>query len=132
MSHPPTPGYYETQQPRRGGSGLAVAALVLGVLALITCWTVIGGVLGGLLAIVLGFFALSRVKRGLGGGRGMAITGIVLGALGLVLAVALVSVGLSFLNSDTGQQLQECLQKAGDDMAAQEQCRRELQDDLGR
>ena len=130
MSYPPAPGYYETQQPRRGGSGLAIAALVLGVLALITSWTVIGGVLCGLLAIGLGFVASSRAKRGMGGGRGMAIAGIVLGALGLVVAIALVSVGLSFLNSDSGQQLQECLRKAGDDVAAQEQCQRQFQEGL--
>ena len=130
MSYPPTPGYYETQQPQRGGSGLAIAALVLGVLALITSWTVIGGVLCGILAIVLGFVALSRAKRGLGRGRGMAITGIVLGALGLVLAIALVSVGLSFLNSDSGRQLQECLERAGTDTAAQEQCQRQFQEGL--
>ena len=130
MSYPPAPGYDETQQPQRGGSGLAIAALVLGVLALITCWTVIGGVLFRLVAIVLGFVASSRAKKGRASGRGMAITGIVLGALGLVLAIALVSVGLSLLNSDSGQQLQECLERAGNDTAAQAECQRELQEDL--
>ncbi len=130
MNYPPTPGDYETQQPQRGGSGLAIAALVLGVLALITCWTVIGGILFGLLAIALGFVAMSRAKRGLSGGRGMAIAGVVLGALGLILSIVLISVGLSLLNSDSGQQLQECLEGAGNDAAAQAQCQRELQDDL--
>ena len=129
MTYHQAPGPYETQ-PRRGGSGLAIAALVLGVLALITCWTVIGGILFGLIAVVLGVVALSKARRGLAGGRGMAIAGIVTGALGLVLAIALVSFGLSLLNSDSGQQLQECVEDAGNDAAARAQCEREFQEEL--
>ncbi len=123
------PGYYE-QQPRRS-SGLAIAALVCGVLALLSSWTVIGGILLGIVAVVLGFVALSKIKRGLAAGRGMAITGIVTGVLGAVLAIALIAVGVSLLNSDSGQRLQDCLADAGNDDAAIAQCQRQYQDDLG-
>ena len=130
MTYAPTPGYGYAQ-PQRRSSGLAIAALVCGVLALLSSWTVIGGILLGIIAVVLGFVALSRAKRGLAAGRGMAITGIVTGVLGAILAVALIAVGVSLLNSDAGQQLQDCLRDAGNDEAAVAQCQREYQDDLG-
>ncbi len=129
MTYEPVPNYQSTQ-PRQGGSGMAIAALVLGVLAVLTSWTVIGGILLGLVAIVLGFIASSRAKRGQGGGRVMAILGILAGALGVVLSIVLIYIGVSFLNSDSGQDLQDCLRQAGTDEAAQTQCQREVEDDL--
>ena len=129
MTYEPAPTYYPTQ-PSHKGSGMAIAALVLGVLAVLSSWTVIGGILLGLAAIVLGFIASSRAKRGEAGGRAMAIIGIITGALGLVLSIALISIGVSLLNSDSGQNLQECLEKAGNDQAAQARCQREFQEDL--
>ena len=129
MTYEAAPNYYQPQ-PSRAGSGMAIAALVLGVLAVLSSWTVIGGILLGLVAIILGFIALSRAKRGQGGGKAMAIIGIIAGALGMVLSIVLISIGLSFLNSDTGKNLQECLQKAGNDEAAQTKCQREFEDDL--
>ena len=44
-------------------NGLGTAALVLGILALVTCWTVIGGVVLGVLAVIFGFIGRGRVKR---------------------------------------------------------------------
>ena len=129
MTYQPPADPYATQ-PRRGGSGLAVAALVVGVLALVTCWTVIGGVVFGLVAIVLGLLALSKARKGLAGGRGMAIGGIVTGALGLVLAGALFAFGLSLLTSDPAKQLRECVERAGNDPAARTQCQREFEREL--
>ena len=35
---------------RRPRNGLGIAALVLGLLALVLCWTIIGGIVLGLLA----------------------------------------------------------------------------------
>jgi hypothetical protein len=127
----PPPGY--PQQPARsGGAGLAIAALVLGVLALLSCWTVLGGILFGLIALVLGFVASGRAKRGRGTGRGMAITGIVLGLIGLLISVAFIAIGVSFLNSESGQTLQQCLSEAGDDQAAVRQCQQDFEDDVRR
>lgn len=117
---------------RRGGAGLAIAALVLGILALVTSITVIGGIVLGLLAIVLGFLALRKAKRGEAGGRGMAIAGIVTGALGLIIAVILVAVGASLLNSDSGKNLQSCLKDANGNQSAVQQCQQQFQNDIGK
>jgi hypothetical protein len=119
------PGY--GQQTMRYGGGMATAALVLGILALILCWTVFGGIVLGIIAVVLGIIAARRASRGEAPGRGRAIAGIVTGALGLVIAVALVAVGASILNSSSGKSYQQCLQQAGNDQAAQQQCATEFQ-----
>jgi uncharacterized membrane protein len=126
--YPPEQPYGEP--PRSRPKGMAITALVLGILALVLSWTIIGGILLGLTAIVLGIIAAGRAKRGTAGGRGMAITGAVLGLIGAVLAGVLVAIGVSFLNSDSAQDLQDCLQQAGDDQAAAEQCRVDFEDSV--
>jgi uncharacterized membrane protein len=128
-SYPP----YGTPPPataRPLGAGMAIAALVLGILAVLLCWTVVGGVLFGLIAVVLGAVASGRARRRVATGRGMAIAGIVLGLLGLVLSVGLVFIGVSLFNSSGGKTLTECLQNAQDDQAKIDKCREEFQRDL--
>jgi hypothetical protein len=119
-------GYY--QQPQQRGSGMAITALILGIIALLSCWTIVGGILFGLVAIVLGFIASRRAKRGVAGGRGMAITGIVLGLLGLVLSVVIVAVIGAFWNSASFSDYRECLRDAGSDQEAIADCETEFRD----
>jgi hypothetical protein len=110
-------------------NGLGAAALVLGILAVVTCWTVIGGVVFGILAISLGFAARGRVTRGLATNRGSATAGIVTGVVGLVLGAALLAFGVSILNSPAGKNLQQCLKNANGDSAAVSQCRQQYAND---
>ena len=79
------PGY---AQPTRGGSGLAVAALVLGILALLSFITIIGGIALGLVAVILGFIARGKARAGTGSGSGLALGGIITGLIGMLLALA--------------------------------------------
>ncbi|MGW3988145.1 DUF4190 domain-containing protein [Streptomyces sp. NPDC004830] len=65
-------------------NGLAVAALVLGLL----CFLPVAG-------LVLGLVALSQIRRTGQSGRGMAITGVVLSTAGAVLWTAVLSTGLA-------------------------------------
>jgi hypothetical protein len=97
-------------QPR---NGLGTAALVLGIIGLLTSILFFGGVFG-LIAIVLGIVALGRVRRGEATNRGASIAGIVLGVLSLVIPVVLIVAGASFYSSHKSdvQQLQDCLKKA--------------------
>ncbi|MDQ6837932.1 MAG: DUF4190 domain-containing protein [Actinomycetota bacterium] len=113
--------YAPAVAPRRG-SGMAVAALVLGILGLITSITVVGGIILGLLAVILGVIASKRAKRGEAGGRGMALAGIVTGVLGIIIAIALVAAGASLLNSKAGKNLQSCLSNASGDQAQIQSC----------
>jgi hypothetical protein len=111
--------------PRYGG-GMATAALVLGIIAILTSFTVIGGVVLGLLAIVLGIVAARRAKRGLAPGRGRAVAGIITGAIGLLLSVALIAFGVSLLNSSSVKNLQTCVKNANGDQAAIQKCDQEF------
>lgn len=120
---------YGNEPPPKSGTGFGVAALLAGVAALLSSITIVGGLLLGLVAVILGIVALRRARRG-GGGRGLAITGLVLGVLGALIAVGLIVAAVLFANSDTGQSLQDCVEEAGNDQTAIEQCQRDLQDSL--
>ena len=111
-------------------NGLGTAALVLGILAVLTTITVIGGVVLGLVALILGFLARGKVKRGEATNGGSALAGIILGAIAILASGAIVAAGVSLINSDSGKKLQDCLDKAGENQAAVEQCQRDFQDDL--
>ena len=95
MQHPPQqpPGngyptqYGQQMPPVQRTNGLAVAALVAGILGL----TIFFGI-GSILALVFGYVARGQIKRSHGaeGGSGMAMTGIVLGWIGTVLVIIFV------------------------------------------
>jgi predicted PurR-regulated permease PerM len=121
------PSYDAPQQGRPLGSGMAIAALVLGILALVTFWTYVGGILLGLIAIVLGVVALGRVRRGRAAGRGMAIAGVVLGTLGLLLSVAFIALTVWVFNSSGGSTFTECISNADGDQGKIAQCQEDFQ-----
>ncbi len=107
-------------------NGLGTAALVVGVLAVVAAVTVVGGVVLGLVAVVLGALGRGRVKRGQADNGGSALAGIVLGVIAVVASAALIAFGLSVLNSDSGQQYQDCLKRADNDAAAVQGCARQF------
>lgn len=91
-------------------NGMAVAALVLGILGLLTGLVPILALFAvamGILAVVFGFAGRRKVKRGqTASGSGMATAGLILG----VLAVLLGFVGFSIVNdafTDLGNELEE-------------------------
>ncbi len=94
---PPPPAY-----PKSTDKNLAIVSLVLGIVSMTLGWCCYFGVVTGPIAIGLGVYALSQVKKDPSkyGGRGMAIGGIITGALYFVLlALIIVLYGLSFLVS---------------------------------
>ena len=88
----PPPGgqaqYPGPQQPGpRKGSGLAISALVLGIIALFLCWVPIINNFAAILAVVglaLGIPALISARRGKRSGSGLAVAGVILSVLALV------------------------------------------------
>ena len=132
MTDAPPP--YAAQPPAPGSrsKGLAIAALVLGLLGLLTSLFVVGG-LFGLLAVILGIVGLRKANAGTADGKGLAIGGLVTGALAVVVAAAVLAVGGAFLarhGSDL-QDLTTCLDRAGSDATAQQACQDEFNDRLG-
>lgn len=73
---------HKTEQTE--SQGLAIASLVLGILAIITCLVWYIGIVLGVLAIIFG--AVSVKKRG----RKKAIAGIVTGSIGVILSLLIV------------------------------------------
>ena len=71
-------------------NGLAIAALVLGILSVVLLWTVWGGFVMGVLAIVFGAIGLSKAKDG-APNKGQATAGLVLGIVGLIGTVLFVT-----------------------------------------
>jgi prepilin-type processing-associated H-X9-DG protein len=91
MSQPPSIPY-QTPEVQPKSSGLAIAALVCGIVGLI-----VPGV--GLVGLILGIIALAQRKTPADPGKGMAIGGIVTGGLSLLCVPALlISILLPSLN----------------------------------
>lgn len=117
-------GYTGTARPR---NGMGIAALVLGVLALLGSIAVFPGLLLGVLAVVFGVIGRRRAKRGEATNGGLAIAGAVLGVLALLVSAVVAYLGLSLLNSPQGQQFQECIQRAQGDRVAAARCQEQFQ-----
>lgn len=128
--YPPPSGSYPAQEPPRTAdplpgaprrsNGVAIAALVCGIVALLLSWLPginLLAMLLGLIALICGFVGLGKAKDPtVVGGRGMAIAGIVTGLLALVVSV-LVYVGLARLFNDPG--IQQQLRDAATEMQQQ-------------
>lgn len=78
-----TPAPYQQGQPAMPQNGMGTAALVLGILGVIGCIPVIGGIL----AIIFGRIGMRNAEQGLATNGGVAKAGFILGIIGLVLAV---------------------------------------------
>jgi len=90
-------------------NGMGVAALVLGILGVLTAVFLVGGLLG-VVAIICGAVGVGRVNRGEATNRGMAITGIVLGVIAALITVGALVFGSMF--SDEIQDLNACNNQA--------------------
>lgn len=138
--YPPGAGYYPppppqpyagyTPPPAGPKNGLGTAALVTAIVSLPAALSVVGGFLLGIAAIVLGFLGYRRAKRGEATNGGIAIAGIVLGVLGIVLSAAVIAFGVWGFFKVGGRDYVDCMEKAGNDTAAQTQCQNEFQGNL--
>ncbi|ASY36195.1 hypothetical protein STTU_6190 [Streptomyces sp. Tu6071] len=101
------------------GGGMAVAALVCGIAAVVFCWTVVGGIILGVLGVVFGILALRRSRRTGAPNRGLGLAGIIVGAVGIVGGAITLGVIIAVTTSDDFQDsydsfrnYSECLQHA--------------------
>jgi hypothetical protein len=107
-------------------NGLGVAALVIGIIGLVLVWSVVGGIVLGILAVIIGVLARGRCKRGEADNIGVATSGIVLGILAVLVSVVFiwiwVSVGQRWYDEYGGREYMDCMQRAGSDRVAQQEC----------
>ncbi len=124
-SYPPPPpqyGDYPGYPPPGSATpknGLGVASLVVAIIAL---FSVVGGVVLGVVAIILGFLGRGRVKRGEANNGGIAIAGIVLGVLSIILSIVVIGIAIWGFNEVGGTDYVECLSRAGSDQQAVQEC----------
>ncbi|MFE9707576.1 hypothetical protein EV562_113161 [Streptomyces sp. BK208] len=130
--HPGTPADSTQSYSTAGrGNGLAVAALVLGILAVLFFWTVIGGAVLGLLALIFGIIGARRARGGRAPRGKMSVIGAVLGALGLVASIVIIAIGASILNSDEFKDFDDCVQHA-DSQSERDACADDFNEDVNR
>jgi len=133
--YPPPPAPYSGYPAPAGGlrNGMGVAALIVGLLSLPAIFTVLGGLVLGVAAIVLGILGRNRAKKGEANNGGIAVAGIVLGAIGVLLSVVmgvLFAIGAATFMKFGGSDYIDCMEQAGSDSAAQTQCEDEFRGNI--
>ncbi len=125
---PPQPyAGYPPPPPNPPKNGLGLAALVVAIVGLVLCWSVVGGVIAGVVAVILGFLGRGRVKRGEADNGGIAIAGIVLGFLSIVVGLVFIAIWVGVFNVVGGGDFVSCMRDAGSDSAAQQKCADQFQ-----
>ena len=121
--YPPQPmPYGDYYAPVAQRNGLGIAALVIAILALVTSFSVAGGIILGTVAVILGLLGRGRVKRGEANNGGVALAGIVLGALAIVVGLAFIAIWVGLFNEVGAGDYFDCLQQAGQDSAKVQEC----------
>ena len=85
------------------------------------------GTSGSQATVVDGF---PMAKRGEATNGGVAVAGIVLGVLGIIVSIAAIVLTVQFANEVGAGDLFDCLQEAGNDVEAQQQCQEQFQQNI--
>jgi hypothetical protein len=101
---PPMPGA-PAMAPVSASNGLAVAALVLGIVSLVLFFIPGFGFLLGVVAIVLGALGIARANKMAGKQRGVAIAGLVCGAIGVIVNVLFIALIVNVSNDPNVQNI---------------------------
>ena len=119
---PPVPYAGYMHPPVRPNNGLGIVALVLAIIGLVFCWTVVGGVVLGVSAVIIGFVAQGRVKRGEATNGGIAIAGIVLGFLAIIVSLIFIPIWIGVFRQVGGTDYLDCVSRARSDQQAIQTC----------
>ncbi len=95
---------------------------MIAIIGLVLCETVVGGIILGIVAVVIGFVAHGRVRRGEANNGGVAIAGIVLGFIALVAGVVFIFIWVGVFKQIGGGTYFDCVKNAGNDQAKIQQC----------
>jgi lysylphosphatidylglycerol synthetase-like protein (DUF2156 family) len=136
-----TTGAYGDEIPPgllRPRNGAGRAALVCGLIAFVCTIgfflfvTVPVAIVLGLAAVVLGVMGRSRVRRGLATNRGSATFGLVTGLLSLLILAGLAIGGVALFNAnkDEAKSYGDCVQQAGTNSQALQNCTEQFKNEL--
>ena len=94
-------------------NGLGTAALVLAIVGLVFCWSVLGGVAAGVVAVILGALGRGRAAREEADNGAVAIAGIALGGLAVVVSLVFAVIWVNAWRDTGGSDYLDCAVKAG-------------------
>jgi hypothetical protein len=124
----PYPGF--AAPPSGPRNGLGIAALVIAIIALVFVWSVFGGIIGGIVAVIIGFVGYGRAKRGEATNGGVAIAGIVLGFVAIIASLIFIPIWIAIFNAIGVTDYTECLVRAGSDQEAVQRCADQFQEHI--
>lgn len=120
-NQPPTSYGYEAAPPQQN-NGVALAAMIVGILALLGLLFLLPGLILGVIALILGIVGVKKANSIVGPGsrKGMAISGIVMGAIATILSALMLIFGISLAKQllDDGV-MEACEQFQGDNQQYQ-------------
>ena len=90
--------------------------------AIIALLSVVGGIVLGVVAVILGFLGWGKAKRGEATNGGVAVAGIVLGFLSIIEAIVVIGLFIWGFGEVGGTDYVDCLSRAGSDEQAVQQC----------
>jgi hypothetical protein len=87
---PPPVGYAGAAVAGPRTDGLAIGALIAGILSLVCFWPLCLGIILGPAAAIMGFISRQRIAASGGtvGGGGLALAGLILGIVGFIASAA--------------------------------------------
>jgi hypothetical protein len=116
-------------------NGTGTAALVVALVGLVFCWSVVGGLVCGAVAVVLGLLGRGRAARGEANNAGIATAGAALGLVGIVASLAFTVIWVYAWRDSGGGDYVDCAVRAGDDQKAVQGCTdtwlKEIEDRFG-
>lgn len=107
-------------------NGLGIAALIVAIIGLLGSFSVAGGIIMGLAAVILGFLGRNRVRRGAADNGGVALAGIILGVLAIIAGLFFIAIWVGMFKEVGAGGYFECLQQAGQDRAKVQECAEEF------
>jgi hypothetical protein len=133
---PPPPLPYATPShiPRRPLNWIGTTALLTAIVGLILCWSVFGGVIFGVIAVIVGVNARGRVKRGEATNGPVATAGVVLGVLAVVVSLAVIGIWARLYQEVDAPGYVDCVTKASNQQGVAkcaDELRQRVQDELG-
>jgi len=103
-------------------NGTGTAALAVAVAGVVLCWSVVGGIACGVVAVILGVAGRGRAKRNEADNGAVAAAGMALGVVAAVASVAFAVVWVFAWRDAGGADYLDCVTKAGNDQAAAKTC----------
>ena len=100
---------------------------MIAIVALMASFSVVGGVILGIVAVVIGFVARGRVRSGEANNGGIALAGIILGFVAMIAGLAFIAIWVGLFNEVGAGNYIDCLQNAGQDQSKVEQCANDFQ-----